>query len=124
MRKLLALLLSMVLLLNAGLSLADQPYEAAMRKARQTLENRGYPVSDNAFAMAVEQINTMQDLYARAGFQATVTQHDMVYQLLLCEGIPAGAASGAVAAAAVQLASLPENAGKRIVALLPTRQEM
>ena len=45
-------------------------------------------------------------------------------QLLLCEGVPAGAASGAVAAAAVQLASQPENAGKRIVALLPTRQEL
>ena len=45
-------------------------------------------------------------------------------QLLLCEGIPAGAASGAVAAAAVQLAAQPENAGKRIVALLTTRQEM
>lgn len=45
-------------------------------------------------------------------------------QLLLCEGIPAGAASGAVAAAAVQLAAQPENAGKRIVALLPTRQEL
>ncbi len=45
-------------------------------------------------------------------------------QLLLCEGIPAGAASGAVACAALQLAGLPENAGKRVVALLPTRQEM
>ena len=45
-------------------------------------------------------------------------------QLLLCEGIPAGAASGAVACAALQLAAQPENADKRIVALLPTRQEM
>jgi hypothetical protein len=50
--------------------------------------------------------------------------HRAASQLLLCEGIPAGAASGAVAAAAVQLASQPENAGKRIVALLPTRQEL
>ena len=45
-------------------------------------------------------------------------------QLLLCEGIPAGAASGAAVCAALQLASLPENADKRIVALLPTRQEL
>ncbi len=45
-------------------------------------------------------------------------------QLLLTEGIPAGPASGAVACAAAQLALQPENAGKRIVALLPTRQEL
>lgn len=45
-------------------------------------------------------------------------------QLLLCEGIPAGPASGAVAAAAAQLARQPENEGKRVVALLPTRQEL
>ena len=82
-----ALILLLVLLLNVSCTLAEQPYEAAMRNARQALENQGYPVSDDAFAMAVEQINTMQDLYARAGIQATVTQHDMVYQLLLCEGI-------------------------------------
>lgn len=44
--------------------------------------------------------------------------------LLLCEGIPAGAASGAVVCAATQLARQEENAGRRIVALLPTRQEM
>lgn len=44
--------------------------------------------------------------------------------LLLTEGIPAGPASGAVACAAAQLALQPENAGKRIVALLPTRQEL
>ncbi len=44
--------------------------------------------------------------------------------LLLNEGIAAGVASGAVACAATQLAALPENAGKRIVALLPTRQEI
>lgn len=45
-------------------------------------------------------------------------------QLLLCEGIPAGAASGAVACAALQIALQPDNAGKRVIALLPTRQEM
>ncbi len=50
--------------------------------------------------------------------------HRAASQLLLCEGLPAGPASGAVACAAAQLASQPENAGKRIIALLPTRQEL
>ncbi len=45
-------------------------------------------------------------------------------RLLLTEGIPAGPASGAVAAAAAQIAAMPEFAGKRVVALLPTREEI
>ena len=45
-------------------------------------------------------------------------------QLLLYDGIPAGPASGAVACAALQLALQSENAEKRIVALLPTRQDV
>ncbi len=45
-------------------------------------------------------------------------------QLLLTEGIPAGPASGAVVCAAAQLAQMEENQGKKIVVLLPTRQEI
>ena len=86
MRRLLALLLC-AMLLSMSLVLADQPYESAMRSARQTLEHQGYPVSDEACAMALEQINMMQEWYAQTGIMAAVDQHDMVYQLLLCEGI-------------------------------------
>lgn len=85
MKRILILLLA--LLLSVSCALADQPYEAAMRNARQTVENQGYPVSDDAFALALEQIAMMQEWYTQAGIQATVTQRDMVYQLLLCEGI-------------------------------------
>ena len=82
-----ALILLLVLLLSVSCALAEQPYEAAMRNVRKTLESHGYPVSDNAFAMALEQISVMQEWHAQFGIQATVDQHDMVYQLLLCEGI-------------------------------------
>lgn len=82
-----ALMLLLALLLSISCALAEQPYEAAMRNARQALENQGYPVSDDAFTMALEQIGMMQEWYAQSGIQATTSQHDMVYQLLLCEGI-------------------------------------
>lgn len=45
-------------------------------------------------------------------------------ELLKLEGIPAAPASGAVVCAARKLAQEPENAGKRIVALLGARQEL
>lgn len=80
-------LILLLVLLSISWALADQPYEAAMRNARQTLEGQGYRVSDKAFAMALEQINLMQEWYTQFGVQETISQHDMVYQLLLCEGI-------------------------------------
>jgi len=82
-----ALTLLLALLLSVSCALAEQPYEAAMQNARQTLERYGYPVTDDVFAMALEQINAMQEWHAQFGIQATTSHHDMVYQLLLCEGI-------------------------------------
>ncbi len=38
-------------------------------------------------------------------------------EALLCDGLPLCPASGAVLAAALELAAAPENAGKRIVAI-------
>ena len=87
MKKLLTLLLAAMLLLNAGLALAEQPDEAAMRRARQTVEKLGYPISDEAFAMALEQHRMMQAWYAQSGITAASDQGDLVYQLLLCQGI-------------------------------------
>jgi len=84
MKRALMLLLA---LLSISCALAEQPYEAAMQNARQTLESHGYPVSDDAFTMALEQINMMQEWHAQFGVQATTSHHDMVYQLLLCEGV-------------------------------------
>lgn len=87
MKKLLTLLLAVMLLLNAGLALAEQPDEVAMRRARQAVEKLGYSISDEAFAMALEQHRMMQAWYAQSGLQEATDQGDLVYQLLLCQGI-------------------------------------
>ncbi len=82
------LMLLLALLLSISCALAEQPYEAAMQNARQALENHGYPVSDEAFAMALEQITMMQEWYAQSGYMAEFPkQSELAYQLLLCEGI-------------------------------------
>jgi len=87
MKKLLMLLLAVMMLLNAGLALAEQPDETDMRRARQAVEKLGYPISDEAFAMALEQHRMMQAWYAQSGIIAATDQGDLVYQLLLCQGI-------------------------------------
>ena len=88
MKKLLTLLLAVMLLLNAGLALAEQPYEAALRNARQALEKLGYPVSDKSFTLALEQITMMQAWYAQSGYAAELLQQsELAYQLLLCQGV-------------------------------------
>jgi len=87
MKKLLTLLLAAVMLLNAGFVLAEQPDEAAMRRAREALEKLGYPVSDDAFTMALEQHRMLQELYAQSGIIVKTDQGDLAYQLLLCQGI-------------------------------------
>ena len=56
----------------------------------QALENLGYPISDKACAMALEQHRTMLAWYAQSDMlfsDSFGTQSDWAYQLLLCEGI-------------------------------------
>lgn len=88
MKQVLTLLLA--LLLSVSGVLADEPYEVDMHRARQALENLGYPISDKACAMALEQHRTMLAWYAQSDMlfsDSFGSQSDWVYQLLLCEGI-------------------------------------
>ena len=88
MRRILTWLLA--LLLSISCALAAEPYEADMHRARQALENLGYPISDEACTMALEQHRTMLAWYAQSDMlpsDAFGSQSDWAYQLLLCEGI-------------------------------------
>lgn len=87
MKKLLALL--MCVLLSVFPALTEQA-DAAMQQARDALDALGYPVSDEAAAMALEQHRMMQDLYAKWDMLPSDdfgSRSDWAYQLLLCEGI-------------------------------------
>lgn len=90
MKKLLTMLLTVVLLLNIAPVLAEPADAAAMEKARQALEKLGYPVSDEAVAMAQEQHRMMQEWYAQTDMLPSDTfgsESDWAYQLLLCQGV-------------------------------------
>lgn len=89
MKKYLTLLLTLLLLLNTSLALAEQADAVAMQRARETLEKLGFPVSDESFDMALEQHRMMQEWYAQAGYIPAEPndQSELAYQLLLCEGI-------------------------------------
>ena len=88
MKQILTVLLA--LLLSVSCALAAQPDEAAMQNARQALEKLGYPVSDRAADMALEQHRMMLEWYVQSELlpsDSFGSQGDWAYQLLLCEGI-------------------------------------
>ena len=87
MKKLLTLL--MCLLLGVSPVLAEQT-DVAMQQARDALDALGYPVSDEAAVMALEQHRMMQEMYAQWDMLPSDdfgSQSDWAYQLLLCEGV-------------------------------------
>ena len=83
-------LLTMLLALLVTVTTLAEVENPAMYTARQTLEKLGYPISDAAVAMALEQHRIMQEWYTRTDMLPSDdfgSQRDWVYQLLLCQGI-------------------------------------
>lgn len=83
------LILLLLLLTLPALAQAEYP---AMESARQALEALGYPISEEAAAMAQEQHRMMQEWYAQVDMlpsDSYGSQSDWAYQLLLCQGIGA-----------------------------------
>lgn len=81
------LILLLICLLTPALA---QTEDAAMESALQELETLGYPISDEAAEMALEQQRLMQELYAQAGIRrldAFGSKQEWAYQLLLCQGV-------------------------------------
>lgn len=84
MKKWLACIAAVMILCSAALAESDV---AALQRARDLLEGKGFSVSDEAFAFALEQHRMMREIFAQAGIAADESSSSMVYQLLLCEGI-------------------------------------
>lgn len=81
------LILLILLLTLPVLAKAENP---AMQSARQALEELGYPISEEAVAMAQEQHRMMQEWYVQTAMlpsDAFGSQSDWAYQLLLCQGV-------------------------------------
>lgn len=84
MKKWLACIAAVLILCSAALAESDA---AALQRARDLLAGKGYSVSDEAFALALEQQRMMREIFAQAGIAADESSSSMVYQLLMCEGI-------------------------------------
>ena len=84
MKKWLACIAAVLILCSAALAESDA---AALQSARDLLAGKGYSVSDEAFALALEQQRMMREIFAQAGIAADESPSSMVYQLLMCEGI-------------------------------------
>lgn len=83
------LILLILLLTLPALAKAENP---TMESARQALEELGYPISEEAVAMAQEQHRMMQEMYAQWDMlpsDSFGSRSDWAYQLLLCQGIGA-----------------------------------